>query len=80
MLFGLGAINLAKNPDGLLAMIGHDRLEKKREKEREARIAEAESDLHEGEAAPEIEAVPEEQVLDVVAQSPAPSAPRLRSS
>ena len=69
MLFGLGAINLAKNPDGLLAMIGHDRLEKKREREREARIAAAESDLHEGEAVPELEAVPEERVLDVIAQS-----------
>jgi ABC-type branched-subunit amino acid transport system ATPase component/branched-subunit amino acid ABC-type transport system permease component len=68
MLFGLGAINLAKNPDGLLAMIGHDRLEKRRLKDREARIAAAESELHEGEAAPELEAVPEEQVLDVVAQ------------
>jgi len=69
MLFGLGAINLAKNPDGLLAMVGHDRLAKKREKERESRIAAAESDLHEGEAAPEVVAVPEEHVLDVVAST-----------
>jgi len=61
MLFGLGAINLAKNPDGLLAMVGHDRLAKKREKEREDRIAAAESVLHEGEAAPEIVAVLERE-------------------
>src|SRR5262249_21058583 len=73
MLFGLGAINLAKNPDGLLAMVGHDRLTKKREKEREARIAAAESELREGEPAPELVSVPEERVLDIVAD--APSAP-----
>jgi ABC-type branched-subunit amino acid transport system ATPase component/branched-subunit amino acid ABC-type transport system permease component len=66
MLFGLGAINLAKNPDGLLAMIGHRKLEKRREKERQARIATAESELHHGEAVPEPEAVPEERVLEVV--------------
>jgi ABC-type branched-subunit amino acid transport system ATPase component/branched-subunit amino acid ABC-type transport system permease component len=71
MLFGLGAINLAKNPDGLLAMIGHDRLEKKRTKEREARIAEAESELHEGREAELTTAVSEEEVLDVVAHAPA---------
>jgi ABC-type branched-subunit amino acid transport system ATPase component/branched-subunit amino acid ABC-type transport system permease component len=69
MLFGLGAINLAKNPDGLLAMVGHDRLEKRRQKDREARIAAAESELHEGEAVTELEAVPEERVLEVVAHT-----------
>jgi len=69
MLFGLGAINLAKNPDGLLAMVGHDRLAKKREKEREGRIAAAESDLHATEAAPELVAVSEDRVLDVVAST-----------
>jgi branched-subunit amino acid ABC-type transport system permease component/ABC-type branched-subunit amino acid transport system ATPase component len=69
MLFGLGAINLAKNPDGLLAMIGHDRLEKRRAKEREARIALAESELHHGEEV-EITAVPESEVLEVVAHVP----------
>lgn len=67
MLFGLGAINLAKNPDGLLAMIGHRKLERRREKEREARIAAAESGLHLGEEAPVADAVPEEKVLEVVA-------------
>ncbi len=43
ILFGLGAINLAKNPDGILAMVGSDRLEKRRAKQHEARIAAAES-------------------------------------
>lgn len=69
MLFGLGAINLAKNPDGLLAMIGHDRLEKKRAKEREARIEAAESELHHGEAA-EAAPVPEEQVVAAATTAP----------
>ena len=66
MLFGLGAINLAKQPDGLLAMIGHRKLEKRREKEREARIAEAESELHHGEEVVVPDAVPEADVLATV--------------
>ena len=49
MLFGLGAINLAKNPDGLLALIGHQRLEQRVDRERKARIAEAEAAAHGGE-------------------------------
>jgi branched-subunit amino acid ABC-type transport system permease component/ABC-type branched-subunit amino acid transport system ATPase component len=56
ILFGLGAINLAKNPDGLLSLIGHERLEKKRAKEREALIASAEAAAHGGEV-PEHERV-----------------------
>jgi ABC-type branched-subunit amino acid transport system ATPase component len=47
IMFGLGAINLAKNPDGLFALVGSQRLEKRRQKEREARVALAEIDLHE---------------------------------
>jgi ABC-type branched-subunit amino acid transport system ATPase component/branched-subunit amino acid ABC-type transport system permease component len=47
ILFGLGAINLAKNPDGLFALVGSQRLEKRRQKEREARVALAEVDVHE---------------------------------
>ncbi|MGH9014791.1 MAG: ABC transporter permease subunit [Acidimicrobiia bacterium] len=41
ILFGLGAINLAKNPDGVLALAGFQRLEKKRKREekRQARAA-----------------------------------------
>jgi len=75
MLFGLGAINLAKNPDGLLAMIGHRKLDKRREKDREARVAVAEAELHLGEAAPVVEAVPGEQVLEVVGALGADGAP-----
>jgi len=66
MLFGLGAINLAKNPDGLLAMVGHRGLERRREKERKARIAEAELGLHHGEEVVVPDAVPEAQVLATV--------------
>jgi len=55
ILFGLGAINLAKNPDGLLALVGHERAQKRLERERKARIAAAEADLegkHEEEGEP----------------------------
>ena len=34
MLFGLGAIGLAKNPDGLLAMVGQNRIDKRRARSR----------------------------------------------
>ena len=66
MLFGLGAINLAKQPDGLLAMIGHGRLERRREKEREVRIKSAEAELRQGEGAEQLAAVSEEEALEVV--------------
>ena len=46
MLFGLGAINLAQNPDGLLAIIGTKKAEKRRERERKAHIVAAEAQLH----------------------------------
>ncbi len=46
MLFGLGAINLAQNPDGLLAIIGTKKAEKRREKERRAHLVAAEAELH----------------------------------
>src|SRR4051794_34207 len=46
MLFGLGAINLAQNPDGLLAIIGTQKAEKRREKERRAHVVAAEAELH----------------------------------
>ena len=48
ILFGLGAINLAKNPDGLLALVGSRRRERRRAKEREARIELAELQVHAG--------------------------------
>ncbi len=54
ILFGLGAINLAKNPDGLLALVGHQRLEKRRAKERQTVIEQAEASTHGG-AVPEHE-------------------------
>jgi len=52
ILFGLGAINLAKNPDGLFALVGSQRLERRRKKERLAHVARAELDVHEVEHAP----------------------------
>ena len=36
ILFGVAAINLAQNPDGILALVGHQRRERKRDKERRA--------------------------------------------
>jgi ABC-type branched-subunit amino acid transport system ATPase component/branched-subunit amino acid ABC-type transport system permease component len=41
ILFGLGAINLAKNPDGVLALVGTQRLEKRRRREHDAARAAA---------------------------------------
>ena len=49
ILFGLGAINLAQNPDGLLALVGHQRLQRRNARERRGRIGAAEEQLH-GEA------------------------------
>ena len=46
MLFGLGAINLAQNPDGLLAIIGHQKAEKRRKREQLAHVVAAEAELH----------------------------------
>jgi branched-subunit amino acid ABC-type transport system permease component/ABC-type branched-subunit amino acid transport system ATPase component len=45
ILFGLGAINLAKNPDGLLALVGHQRLERKLRRERAAHLRSVEAEL-----------------------------------
>jgi ABC-type branched-subunit amino acid transport system ATPase component/branched-subunit amino acid ABC-type transport system permease component len=36
ILFGIGAINLAKNPDGVLALVGMQRLERRRKREEAA--------------------------------------------
>ncbi len=36
ILFGVGAINLARNPDGVLALVGTQRLERRRRRERAA--------------------------------------------
>jgi len=48
ILSGLGAIQLAQNPDGILALTGQQKVRKKREKVRLAKIAEAEAELHDG--------------------------------
>ncbi len=60
ILFGLGAINLAKNPDGLLSLIGEQRAERRRKKELAATIASAEAAAHGG-------AVPEHELSHVSA-------------
>ena len=56
ILSGLGAIQLAQEPDGILSLAGQQKLRKKREKARLARIAEAEAETHGGEV-PEHERV-----------------------
>ncbi len=66
ILFGLGAINLAKNPDGLLALIGHQRVERRVARERKARIAAAEAAAHDG-------TVPEHE-RDTAPATPTPTA------
>jgi ABC-type branched-subunit amino acid transport system ATPase component/branched-subunit amino acid ABC-type transport system permease component len=48
ILFGLGAINLAEEPDGILALTGQKRLERRRAKERQARIEASEAAAHQG--------------------------------
>ena len=45
ILFGLGAINLAKDPDGLLALVGHQRRQRRLTRERKAHVAAAESEF-----------------------------------
>ena len=48
ILSGLGAIQLAQEPDGILAFTGQRKLGKQREKRRQARIAAAEAVVHGG--------------------------------
>jgi ABC-type branched-subunit amino acid transport system ATPase component len=66
ILFGIGAINLAKNPDGLLSLIGQQRLERRRKRERAAAIEQAEAVVHGG-IVPERERV----IVDVDELTPA---------
>jgi len=68
ILFGLGAINLAKNPDGLLALVGHQRIERRVAREHKARIEEAEAQAHDG-------TVPEHERTTEPAAAPATTAP-----
>ena len=56
ILSGLGAIQLAQEPDGVLALAGQQRLAKRRKKERAAAIAAAAADVHHG-AVPDTDAV-----------------------
>jgi ABC-type branched-subunit amino acid transport system ATPase component/branched-subunit amino acid ABC-type transport system permease component len=75
ILFGLGAINLAQNPDGLLALIGHQRLARRRERQRKARLESAEAELHGGIPAPEVPSRPVAAGLGSSSTPPAPAAP-----
>jgi ABC-type branched-subunit amino acid transport system ATPase component/branched-subunit amino acid ABC-type transport system permease component len=52
ILFGLGAINLAQNPDGVLALVGHKQLERRRARRRKAGVEEAEEHLQRGAPVP----------------------------
>jgi len=58
ILFGLGAINLAKNPDGLLAMVGHQRMERRLARERKAHIEAAAAAVGTEETAAAVAAAP----------------------
>ncbi len=48
ILSGIGAIQLAQEPDGILALTGQQKLAKQRKKKRAAQIAAAEAILHDG--------------------------------
>ena len=65
ILFGLGAINLAQNPDGLLALVGSQRRERALARRRKAQIAAGKAELH---------AAPAEPTTTAAAQAP-PAAP-----
>jgi ABC-type branched-subunit amino acid transport system ATPase component/branched-subunit amino acid ABC-type transport system permease component len=56
ILFGLGAINLAKDPDGLLSLLGGQRAERRRKRALATAIAAAEAEAHGG-------LVPEHEVI-----------------
>lgn len=73
ILFGLGAINLAQNPDGLLALIGHQRLERREARERKARLVAAEEQLR-GDTTRSAGAVPSE-TAPPRGPTPSPSRP-----
>jgi ABC-type branched-subunit amino acid transport system ATPase component/branched-subunit amino acid ABC-type transport system permease component len=48
ILSGIAAINLAQEPDGILALAGHQRLARRRRRERAAAIEAAEAAMHDG--------------------------------
>jgi ABC-type branched-subunit amino acid transport system ATPase component/branched-subunit amino acid ABC-type transport system permease component len=64
ILSGLGAINLAQEPDGILALTGQQLLAKRRKKQRAAAIAAAEATVHDG-------TVPEHEQDHVTTGAPA---------
>jgi ABC-type branched-subunit amino acid transport system ATPase component/branched-subunit amino acid ABC-type transport system permease component len=64
ILSGLGAIQLAQEPDGILSLAGQQKLRKKREKTRLARIAAAEAEAHGGE-------IPEHELVRTADAAPA---------
>ena len=82
MLFGLGAIGLAKNPDGVLSAAGLKRQQKRRAKERQAQVVadSAVTPATEVRALDTSSSAPEHDStarVDLVGQrSPAPVAPR----
>jgi ABC-type branched-subunit amino acid transport system ATPase component/branched-subunit amino acid ABC-type transport system permease component len=65
ILSGIGAIQLAMEPDGLLALAGHQKLARKRRRERAAAIEAAEAMVHDG-------TVPEHERTHVSAPGSAP--------
>ena len=67
ILSGLGAIQLAQEPDGILAFAGQRKLSKQREKRRRDRIADTEAALHGG-------AVPEHELAHVTPEESARAA------
>ena len=72
IFFGLGAINLAKNPDGILAIAGAGRLEKRRAKDRAKERAAAVAEAVEEDAA--VPVVAEPNVAAAVHVPPPPPA------
>ena len=72
ILSGIGAIQLAQEPDGILSLVGQQRLRKKRDKAREARIAAAEAVAHDG-------TVPDHEVLHTAEAVTAPGSPNAES-
>jgi ABC-type branched-subunit amino acid transport system ATPase component len=73
ILTGLGAIQVAQQPDGILSLAGQQKLAKKREKERKAKIAAVEAAAHGG-VVPEHEqehvTMPEAEAAPAVAAAP----------
>ena len=63
ILSGLAAINLAQEPDGILSLVGQQRLAKQRQKRRQARIAATEAAAHAG-------TVPDHEIVHATPETP----------